>query len=160
MLSWVLNNYWPTNTPPEQEGELLLRYAFAPLPAFDPVAAGRFGREVRAAPTVSQVTRLDKFDTGPRPLPRSGASIVDLDLPDGVHATLATPRDRSGLLVRVQDLTGRTATVHLRHPAGTAGRVWSCTADERELAALPIDDGGRVAVDLRPWQVATLILQG
>ncbi len=160
VLSWVLNNYWPTNTPPEQEGELLLRYAFAPLPAFDPVAAGRFGREVRAAPTVSQVTRLDKFDTGPRPLPRSGASIVDLDLPDGVHATLATPRDRSGLLVRVQDLTGRTATVHLRHPAGTAGRVWSCTADERELAALPIDDGGRVAVDLRPWQVATLILQG
>ncbi|WP_345638458.1 glycoside hydrolase family 38 N-terminal domain-containing protein [Rugosimonospora acidiphila] len=158
VLSWVLNNYWPTNTPPEQDGTLHLRYAFTPLPAFDPVAAARFGREVRAAPAVSQVTRLDKFDTAPRPLPASGASLVDLDLPDEIHATLATPRNRPGLMVRLQDLAGRSTTVHPRHPAGSGGAALLCTADERQLRALPVDGTGRVAIDLGAWQVATLIL--
>ncbi|MFD0663569.1 glycoside hydrolase family 38 N-terminal domain-containing protein [Thermocatellispora tengchongensis] len=106
IFSWVMNNYWPTNTPPEQDGSLTLRYAFAPLPAFDPVAAGRLGREVRAAAMVSEVTRLDKFDTGPRPLDAGAASLLDLGLPEWAHATVAEPRDRKGLLVRVQDLGG------------------------------------------------------
>ncbi|MGN9909204.1 hypothetical protein ACTMTJ_16800 [Phytohabitans sp. LJ34] len=152
VFSWVMNNYWPTNTPPEQDGSLLLRYAFTPLPAFDPVAAGRFGREVRAAEAVSEVTRLDKFDTDPRPLPGTAASLLDLELPAWVHATVAEPRTGEGLLVRIQDLGGRGGTVRLRHPATL------CRADEHPLADLPAEEDGRVPVDLGPWQVVTLIL--
>lgn len=145
IFSWVMNNYWPTNTPPEQDGSLTLRYAFTPLPAFDPVAAGRFGREVRAAAVVSEVNRLDKFDTDPRPLAVPAGRLLDLDLPSWVHAWVARPRQGAGLLVRLQDLSGQGGTVRLPHPAVL------CTADERDLQTL--SDG---VVKLGPWQVITL----
>ncbi|NUR70523.1 MAG: hypothetical protein HOU81_06865 [Hamadaea sp.] len=153
VFSWVLNNYWPTNTPPEQDGTLTLRYAFTPLPAFDPVAAGRFGREVRAAATATEITWLDKFDVDPRPLPDTG-SLLDLDLPETVHATVAQPRTGDGLLLRLQDLAGRAVRVVLP----VAGDVTLCTADEREIGPLPRDDGGLPTVDIGPWRVVSLIL--
>ncbi|MEO3744067.1 hypothetical protein [Plantactinospora sp. B5E13] len=159
LYSWVLNNYWPTNTPPEQDGTLRLRYAFTPLAAFDPVTAGRFGREVRAADTVSEVTRLDKFDVAPRPLPGAGHALVDLGLPASVHATVATPRDGAGLLVRLQDLSGQPGRFRLRHPAGPGGRAVLCHADEREITEREVDEAGEVVVELDAWQVVSLILR-
>ncbi len=156
VLSWVMNNYWPTNTPPEQYGELTLRYAFTPLPSFDPVAAGRFGREVRVRAAASEVTRLDKFDTEPRPLPAGSASLLDLGLPGWVHATVAEARDRDGLLLRLQDLSGDGGTVRLP----VAGRVVRCHADEREAGPVPVDDSGAAVVDLRPWQVVSVLVRG
>jgi hypothetical protein len=140
----------------QQDGELTLRYAFTPLPAFDPVAAGRFGREVRIPAAVSEVTRLDKFDTGARPLPATVASLLDLGLPLWVHATVAEPRDRTGLLLRLQDLGGDGGTVRLP----VAGPVVRCHADERELGPLPVDDAGAAVVELRPWQVASVLVRG
>ncbi|MCP2329428.1 hypothetical protein HDA40_007935 [Hamadaea flava] len=154
LFSWVLNNYWPTNTPPEQDGTLTLRYAFTPLPAFDPVAAGRFGREVRAAATATEITWLDKFDIDPRPLPATG-SLLDLDLPETVHATVAQPRTGDGLLLRLQDLSGRAARI----PLPVTGDATLCTADEREIGPLPTDDDGRLTVEIGPWQVVSLILR-
>jgi hypothetical protein len=154
LFSWVLNNYWPTNTPPEQAGPLTLRYAFTPLPGFDPVAAGRFGREVRAAVVATEISWLDKFDTGPRPLPAAGR-LLDLDLPAAVHATVAEPRSGHGLLLRLQNLAGTATTVDL--PPSLAGAV-RCHADERPLAPLLPDAAGRSTVDLDPWQVATVVV--
>lgn len=153
VLSWVLNNYWPTNTPPEQDGSLTLRYAFRPVDGL--AAAGRFGREVRAAPAVSEVTRLDKFDTDPRPLPSDAASLLDLDPPDWVHATVAETRDRDGLLIRLQDLGGDGGPYTLPH---SGGRVFRCHADERPLAELSVVDG-TVPVEIGPWQVVSLIVR-
>lgn len=150
ILSWVMNNYWPTNTPPEQHGTLDLRYSFTPATGFDPAAAGVFGRETRFPGVASEVNRLDKFDTDPRPLPADAASLLDLDLPPGVHATVAEPRDRDGLLLRLQDLTGNGAEVSL--PPGTAVR---CRADETPLHPL-----NGPAVALRPWEVVSLLLKG
>ncbi|WP_165521873.1 hypothetical protein [Micromonospora zingiberis] len=158
IFSWVLNNYWPTNTPPEQDGTLTLRYAFTPLAAFDPVAASRFGREVRAAATVTEVTRLDKYDTDPRPLPASTATLLDLDLPDWVHATVATARDGHALLLRLQNLSGRAGRLRLPHPAGPDGHAVRCHADERPIAPLTPDQDGRLPVPLGPWQVVSLLL--
>ncbi|MEV5410194.1 hypothetical protein AB0K60_15335 [Thermopolyspora sp. NPDC052614] len=157
VLSWVMNNHWPTNTPPEQEGSLTLRYAFTPMPAFDPAAASRFGLEVRGASAVSRVTALDKFDREPRRLGDSG-SLADLDAPHDLHVTIAEPRDRLGLLLRVRDLAGTARQVTLRSPYGGSGRAILCHADERELGDLPVRDG-RFALDLRAWQVATVRLR-
>ena len=146
LFSWPLNNYWPTNTPPEQDGRLVLRYAFTPLPSFDPVAASRFGREVRAPAVVNEVNWLDKFDRDPRPLPADAASLFHLDLPEAVHATVAEAR-AGGLLLRLQNLSGAEQTVPLPDSAIL------CRADERELGPL---DG---TVHIAAWQVASVILR-
>ncbi|BCJ57598.1 hypothetical protein Jiend_10200 [Micromonospora endophytica] len=158
VFSWVLNNYWPTNTPPEQDGRLRLRYAFTPLPTPDLVAAGRFGREVRAALAVSEVNRLDKFDTAPRPLHRPAGSLLDLGLPEHVQASVAPARAGTGLLVRLQDLSGRASEFSVRHPAGPDAPAAWCHADERVIAPCPADPSGAVPVRLGAWQVASLIL--
>ncbi|WP_183091444.1 hypothetical protein [Streptomyces radicis] len=155
VMSWVMNNYWPTNTPPEQEGSLTLRYAFTPLGAFDPAAASRFGLETRAAPMVSEVTRLDKHDSEPRRLPAPGGTLLDLGLPGDCHATVAEPRDRRGLLLRVQNLTPGPRTLRLRH---TGDAAVLCRADEHELNELPLN-GEHFTLDLTAWQVATVKLR-
>ncbi|WP_181727410.1 polysaccharide lyase family protein [Streptomyces sp. PT12] len=155
VLSWVMNNYWPTNTPPEQEGSLTLRYAFTPLGAFDPAAASRFGLETRAAPMVSEVTRLDKHDIEPRQLPADSGTLLDLGLPGDCHATVAEPRDRRGLLLRVQNLTPEPRTLGLRH---TGDAAVLCRADEHELHELPLNDQ-RFTLDLTAWQVVTVKLR-
>jgi hypothetical protein len=158
LYSWVLNNYWPTNTPPEQDGSLLLRYAFAPLPAFDPVAAGRAGRELRAPATATGIGWLDKFDTGPRPLAATG-SLLDLGLPGSVHATVAAPRSGAGLLLRLHNLGGEALRFGLRHPDGPGAQALLCLADERPVRALPVDADSRFGVEIGGWQVVSLILR-
>jgi len=148
LMSWVLNNYWPTNTPPEQDGTLHLRYAFTPLDSFDPVAASRFGLEVRCEAVAGEVTWLDKFDTGPRPLSAESASLLDLGLPDWVHATVAPARDGRGLLLRLRNLSSNAGRLELKIPA------IPCRADESDASEPP-----RRNVDLDPWQVVSMILR-
>ena len=36
VFSYLLNNYWPCNTPPTQQGRIRLRYRFGPVGQFDP----------------------------------------------------------------------------------------------------------------------------
>lgn len=156
VFSWVLNNYWPTNTPPEQDGSLTLHYSFAPLPnGFEPAAASRFGLRVRNTPVSTVIGRLDKYDHSGHTLPAEVGSLADLGIPDHVHATLAGSKDGNALLLRVQNLTGQAQTIWLNRPHGKA---FACYADEREIDQLTRDKSGRIRLDLHAWQVATVKL--
>ncbi len=110
LFSWLLNNNWPLNTAPAQEGPLDVRFAFTPMASFDPARASRLGREHRVPPVASWVTPLDKASTAPRPLPAGRHALVDLGAPPTVHVTAATARDGRSLLLRVQDSDGHTPT--------------------------------------------------
>lgn len=157
VLSWVMNNYWPTNTPPSQAGRLRLRYAFRPADGFDPAAATRLGRELRAPAASSTVTWLDKADTAPRPLPAGSGTLVDLDAPAAVAVTIAGTAVEGQLLLRVQELTGTGRTVRLRSPVGLAGGVRSCLADRRPTGPVVVTDG-RWPVELPGWAVRSFLL--
>lgn len=129
LLSWAMNNYWFTNTPASQSGELTMRYSFTLLQTWDPVAAARFGREVRTPLIAGELAPNDKF------LPESGTltgptgSLFPLQLPDNVAGTVH--RGRSGLILRLQELAGEPATVRLDRPAEL------CTTDERSVGPVP-----------------------
>jgi len=157
LLSWVMNNYWPTNAPPSQGGRLRLRYAFAPADGFEPAAATRLGRELRAAPAVSTVTWLDKADSAPRPLPAGSGRLVDFDAPGDVAVTVAGGRSDGLVLVRVQEIAGRARAVGLRVPAGV-DRIRSCLADERPTGEVQVVDG-RWHVDLPAWGIRSFLLE-
>ncbi|RMI38488.1 glycoside hydrolase family 38 N-terminal domain-containing protein [Streptomyces triticirhizae] len=157
LLSWVMNNYWPTNTPPSQGGSLTLRYAFTPVSGFDPAQATAFGQGLRHGLLASEITRLDRHAHGPAQLPTTG-TLLDLSLPDGIHATVAAARTREGLLLRVQELTGQEREITLPRPTGTTGAVLRCTADERPLETLPLTENGEFTLPLRPFGVATVLL--
>jgi len=158
VLSWVMNNYWPTNTPPDQEGTMTLRYAFTPVSGFDPASASRFGREVRTPAAVSEVTWLDKDDTGPRPLGRDTGRLADLGVPGTISASIFPARRADGLLIRLQDLSGEPAAVSLRTPFGPGSSAVLCYADERPVRSLPVGPQGHIDIELTRFGVASLIV--
>ncbi len=160
VLSWVMNNYWPTNTPPSQEGTMTLRYAFTPTVGFDPATASRFGREVRTPAGQCEVTWLDKDDTAARLFDAPAAGLLDLAVPDTVHATVFQARRVDGLLIRLQELSGVPQAVSVISPFGAHGTATLCHADERPLTGLAIGDDATMTVNLARYGTATMIVTG
>jgi alpha-mannosidase len=158
VLSWVMNNYWWTNTPASQDGTVTLRYAFAPLPAYDPVAAWRLGRDLRTPALANLITWLDK-GTGTSRLPAAGR-LLDATLPLNVDASVFAGRFAGGVVVRLRELAGTPATVSVRHPRrGPGAAAMRCTATEDPVESLPVGADGTVVVALRPYEVLTVMLK-
>jgi alpha-mannosidase len=128
LLSWAMNNYWFTNTPASQSGDITLRYSFTFQTDWDPVAAARFGREVRTPLAAGEVIPNDKFHTERGPLVSAPTSLLPLQLPEHVAGTIHQAREGRAAILRLQELSGRSATVEL--PSGFAG-IYQCTSDER-----------------------------
>lgn len=112
ILSWVANNHWNTNYVPSQGGRFELRYAFSPMAAADLARAARLGRELRHPALSSDVNWLDKALPGPRPLPEQGCSLLEVDAPD--HVLVSPYSDQGAVLVRVQEVAGRSGSFRLR----------------------------------------------
>lgn len=157
VLSWVMNNYWFTNTPAQQAGQVTLRYALTPSAAFDAAACWRTGRDQRTPPLVAVVNWLDKADTAPRLLPADSGSLWQVDVPDHVLIGLSTARQGTGHIARIQEVGGTAATLRLRHPRREQGRARLCTALEDDRELLECRDGD-VIVPIRPQEVLTVRL--
>ncbi|SCG74948.1 glycoside hydrolase family 38 N-terminal domain-containing protein [Micromonospora inositola] len=158
VLSWVMNNYWWTNTPASQDGTVILRYAFTPLSTYDPVAAWRLGRDLRAPVLTNLVTWLDKGASTPR-RPAAG-TLLDAALPSNVDASVFAGRRANGVVVRLRELAGTAATASVRHPHTGPGAVaMRCTATEEPVESLPVRADGTVVVTLRPYEVVTVALK-
>ena len=158
LFSWLMNNHWPVNTAPAQEGPLAVRFAFTSMPAFDPARSSRLGRELRVPAAASWLTPLDKADNGARRLPAGRHPLVDLGAPQTVQVTVATARDGRSLLLRVQDLTGQPQRVRLHHPSGPAGAATLAYGDERPVRPLEVDNEGWFELLLGAWSVATVLV--
>ncbi len=133
LLSWAMNNYWFTNTPASQSGDITLRYSFTFQSDWDPVAAARFGREVRTPLAAGEVMPNDKFHTERGQLVSTATSLLPLELPEHVAGAIHQAHDGRAIILRLQELAGRAATVAL--PSGFAG-IHQCTSDERQARPL------------------------
>jgi alpha-mannosidase len=72
-------------------------------------------------------------------------------------ASLKTAADGTGFVVRLYEATGRTGTVALAGlPPGAP--VWETNLVEDRIGALP-NNGGRVELAFRPWQVRTVLVE-
>jgi hypothetical protein len=156
LLSWVMNNYWWTNSPASQDGRLSLRYAFTPAASFDPAAAARFGREVRTPGLVSALTWHDKVvHTGQGMAARS---LMETELPVGVDVSVLSPREGAGLLVRVRETTGRAGEAVLRWPGSGSMTATVCTAAEDPLDELAVLDNA-VTVPVVGYGITSVLLR-
>lgn len=139
---------------------MTLRYAFTPTVGFDPATASRFGREVRTPAGQCEVTWLDKDDTAARLFDAPAAGLLDLAVPDTVHATVFQARRVDGLLIRLQELSGVPQAVSVISPFGAHGTATLCHADERPLTGLAIGDDATMTVNLARYGTATMIVTG
>ncbi|MEO7060917.1 MAG: hypothetical protein ABI083_14445 [Lapillicoccus sp.] len=145
LYSYVMNNFWPCNTPPWQPGPARFRYRFQAAAAFDPAASTRFGRTARLDASASEILPLDRFGpAGPSTYRKGllglGGSDVDVDV------QVRQGEDAGRLTVHVTNLRGDDATFR----AGLPGhlRVEGDARGVTDQLRLPIRPFGIARVDL------------
>lgn len=159
LLSWVMNNYWWTNTPASQEGSLTLRYAFWPVGSWDEAEASALVRDFRAPVLVDEVTEQDRTMHVPPVLSAAG-QLISMSVPAGIDARIySSTRWPGALLVRLEHLGGHRAEAVIRHPHGTDGTAWLGTAAEQPINEVGVDASGQVRVSVGRHQVRTLLLR-
>ena len=116
LFAYLMNNFWPCNTPATQQGRVGFRYVFGAAPRHSSAAASRFGAEARLGALASEVTMLDRFSEG-RPARFLEGSLLDLGTPADCRVAFATAAD-GGLRIRLSNLSEEATDVRLRVPDG------------------------------------------
>lgn len=143
LFAYVFNNYWFTNYKASQGGQMEFRFSLTSMPRYDPVAATRFGREVRSVPiAVAGKPRLAQ--------PLGSVS------PDGVIVQAVKMTQRGdGLAIRLREVAGKRTNALLRLPKGSED-VWLANLVEDRLRPLEVHRGC-VRVSLPASGMATVI---
>lgn len=88
---------------------------------------------------------------------QDGVRLIELDDPD-VQVTAIEPWEDGSLRLRLLNAVPRARTVRLRLPAGLACAGLVDLADRPDGATALRREGAALALELRPWQLATLRL--
>ena len=153
IYSWVVNNYWNTNFVPEQGGDMTFRYVVTSAKRLDPADLTRKGW--------SEVTPLEAGQAGPArsqgSLPASSASLLTINNPDISVVTWKLAEDGQGTILRLQELAGTDAKIHISSPFFSIHEAWSCNLLEDNQAKLTPSDGG-LDVELGRFGIVTVRL--
>lgn len=153
IFSWIMNNYWGTNFVAGQGGEFTFRYDVITRRDFDLPALTRAGWE--------SMTPLEVGLTGaaPRPstLPSDQAGLLGIDNPNVVAVTWKLAEDGRGSILRLEEISGQPATVHLRSDYVEIAEVWRCSALEDDQMPLRQSAAG-VEIEMNPFEFITLRL--
>ena len=116
LFSYVMNNYWPCNTPPAQHGRLRLRYRFSPAGEFDPAAASRFGRIARLDAQLAEILPLDRFSPSTAPS-FAEDRLIDVGADENTDVTLRQ-LDETTMQLQLVNLAADARTTQVRLPVG------------------------------------------
>ncbi|RMB58975.1 glycoside hydrolase family 38 N-terminal domain-containing protein [Tessaracoccus antarcticus] len=137
LFSFVMNNFWPCNTPPMQEGTVAFRYRFGVAESFSPSAASRFARTARVGAAIAEILPLDRYIPGGTAAYMEG-SLLDLGADTDTEVQLRQGHDPDEFTLRVVNLVAEARTVTLRVPDGLRSTQGGA-------------DPGAVTVNLRGW---------
>ncbi len=118
-------------------------------PAFDPVAASRFGFEALNAPLARHVAAR------PGSLPAEQASFFAVDAPGVLLYTVKRADDGDGIILRMTELTGAATTARVTSDVFALSAPLLVEQDEEGGVPLAMD-GGAVVVELTPYMTATV----
>ena len=139
LYSWVMNNHWHTNYRADQEGETTFRYYLRPHPAYDAVAAARFGLET-TQPLIVAPARGEK--------PAASRLLVE---PAGVLVNALKPSDDGkAIIVRLYGVSGKDAVAKLTWSQPEPKTVWLSDASEQPLKVAP------ESIEVPAWGGVTL----
>ncbi len=146
LLAWPMNNYWNTNFPRVQPGQVEFRYVLETHGAFRPAHAAAHGRAV-ATPVFAH------------PL-HHGAPMADGQLMvvsgDDVQLLHVKPADDArGLIIRLVNLGDQSTSARVRPGNASVTAAWLSDVLEQDQAPLTVD-AGAVVLTLQPQQITTL----
>ncbi len=158
ILSYVLNNYWRTNYPVLQGGDIRFAYSLTSAGHIPFEEAFRFGWSARQG-LVAQRMSYQEFRTGVPPVfaDPSGSTLMK-GLPDHIHLNTLRGSDwePGAFLARLLECGGRAGTAALSLPGLRAWRQVDHL--ERPLGErIPVQDA-TVELNFSPWQVRSVLL--
>ena len=155
LYSYVLNNYWHTNYPAVQSGELVFRYRIASGARIEPAEAFRRGWEARRGLYAQRISFQDFRGPAAPYDGRTGGALATVE-PDSVVLVALKAADLGeGFVARFQEIAGAPARARLRLPGRRIAAAWATDLAERDLAPLAVA-GDAVEVDVPPWGLATV----
>lgn len=145
LYSYVMNNFWPCNTPPWQSGQVSFRYRFALAEEFDSAASSRFGRIARVDAQLAEILPLDRY--GPPDAAHYREGTLGLILSEAaVDLQLRQHHDSSRLTLHATNLSEDDADVSLAFPPGV--RIEGNLGDQLSTGSLTITPFGVGAIDV------------
>ena len=151
IFSFVMNNYWWTNSPASQGGRYLFRYALTSgKPRFDPAANERFGWELHA-PLGALV--LDKKEV-------SSANPVwpeiEPDIPENVVIIgLKKAENSTSLIVRFMENSGSKCDFSFGFSNMKIKEAYFTTPVEKDIAPVTIKNR-KAKITLCPYELVTI----
>ena len=159
VLSYVMNNYWPTNYVGAQGGEMTFRYVLTSGNKAGPGALSRFGLEQTAPLEANELSDVDKAVDVPRPLNRASGSFLTVDQAGVVVVTWKRAEDGDGTILRLLETDGKSGKVTIKTPTLNLQSAWKANAFEENQQALQVSPHS-VETDIGPFQILTLRLKG
>jgi hypothetical protein len=155
VFSYALNNYWHTNVPAGQSGEFQFRYSLTSGRAFDPVAAGRLGREAGMPLERNVIGALDRSTIVRGPITEPRGSLVSIDAPNVVLLTWKKAEDGNGFIARLLETGGRKTDGRLRVSRIPIRQAFLATGVEENLRPLAAT-ADAVPFSIDPFEVLTV----
>ena len=154
-FSWVMNNYWHTNYQRVQTGDYTFRYILTSGSTLTPESLARLGRDAMTPLEAGALISNDKFDNPARPLTPAPTSFLQVDAPNVALENWKTAEDGHGTIVRLLEIAGQAATVHLQFPLFELKQAWLANALEENQREIPVS-AHSLEVPIQPHQVLTI----
>jgi alpha-mannosidase len=155
IFSWVMNNYWHTDFRRVQTGNYTFRYALTSGRELTPESLDRMGRAAMTPLEWQQVLKTDKYGDPERPLSPAATSFLQVDAPNVAVENWKTAEDGHGTIVRLVEVGGKSADVHLSFPEFDLQQAWRANAVEENQEELPVS-AHSLEVKIHPHEILTL----
>ncbi len=153
LFSYVMNNYWYTDTPARQGGRFTFRYALTSGPDVSLADAIALSADQR-----SPLVAIRRYSMGWEPqIDAAGESFVDVS-PSGTRLLTVRPLENAGsYLIRVQNGTPDAIPVRIRLPHGLVTRACLGTVLGECAGAVDVT-GDTLTVPFRAYDIKTLVV--
>jgi hypothetical protein len=132
LLSWVMNNYWPTNFPLSQPGPVRFRYELTTHGPYDVQTSVRAGLEAASPIELHPVIECAEPDGGQFLIVR-GEGVVPL--------SIKLAGDGRGVIVRMINVTEQPVTAQVRLPDRTITSARYCGSLDNDTKPAAVRDG-------------------
>jgi hypothetical protein len=155
VFSYVMNNYWYTNTQQIQEGDYTFRYMLTSGRELAPESLARLGRAAMTPLEVGEAVNDDKFGNPPTPLSPQPTSFLTVDNPNLVVVNWKVADDKQGTILRLLEVGGASGMAHLNFDVFTLQRAWTDNAAEANQKELQVSQH-TVEVPFKPHEILTV----
>lgn len=150
IFSYIMNNYWWTNSPASQGGRYWFNYAITSRrPGFDPVYANRFGWSINVplfATLIEDKKELAKYK----------AHSFLSDIPNNIMlVAIKRAEFQRGIVLRLIEIAGQRSRLDLEFSDRNIEKAYLVTPVEGEVSEINTSDGG-IKVDFKPWEIITI----